>query len=153
LQEGANLMTRARASRLEDFFSRVGNKIISRILQYVTSDRVFSFIGPSGEAFEYALKRQELFIDDDGKPLDPKQRNEVFKYLRFSVLPGSSAPGTRARRAEMMTRLQAIGAASRKMVLQAADFADPDQMLKEAEEDFQRFPGPGWKRVKTENSE
>lgn len=149
LQEGANLMTRARASRMEDFFSRIGNKAIARILQFVTSDRVFSFLGPTGEALEYALNRQELFVTDDKKPLTPEERAQVFKYLRFSVLPGSSAPGTRARRAEMMTKLQAIGCASRKMVLQAADFQDPDSMLEEAEADFQKFPPPGFERVKT----
>jgi len=148
LQESANLMTRARASRLEDFFSRVGNKAIARILQFMTSDRVFSFLGPTGEAYEYAVKRQEMFLGDDGKPINEQDRRDVFKYLRFSVLPGSSAPGTRARRAEMMTKLNAIGAASRKMVLQAADFPDPDQMLKEAEEDFQKFPPPGFVRDK-----
>ncbi len=148
LQESANLMTRARASRLEDFFSRVGNKAIARILQFMTSDRVFSFIGPTGEAFEYAVTRQEMFLGDDKKPLSEADRRDVFRYMRFSVLPGSSAPGTRARRAEMMMKLQAIGAASRKMVLQAADFPDPDQMLKEAEDDFQKFPPPGFVRDK-----
>lgn len=148
LQESANLMTRARASRLEDFFTRVGNKALARILQFMTSDRVFSFLGPTGEAFEYAVKRGEMFMNDDGKPLSDAERREVFKYMRFSVLPGSSAPGTRARRAEMMTKLNAIGAASRKMVLQAADFPDPDQMLKEAEDDFKNFPPPGFVRDK-----
>jgi len=146
LQEGANLMTRARASRLEDLLSRVGQKLVARILQFVTADRVFSIMGPSGEAVEYALARSELFINDDKSPVTPDQRREFFKYLRFTVAPGSSAPGTRARRAEMMMRLNAIGAASRKMVLQAADFPDPDYMLKEAEEDFQKFPPAGFKR-------
>lgn len=148
LQESANLMTRARASRLEDFFTRVGNKAISRILQFMTSDKVFSFLGPTGEAFEYAVKRGEMFVSDDGKPLSDADRRDVFKYMRFSVLPGSSAPGTRVRRAEMMVKLNAIGAASRKMVLQAADYPDPEQMLKEAEEDFQKFPPPGFVRDK-----
>lgn len=149
LQESANLMTRARASRLEDFFSRIGNKAIARILQFVTSDRVFSFLGPTGEALAYALNRQELFIDDEKKPLSDDMRRQVFKYLRFSVLPGSSAPGTRQRRAELMTNLQKIGCASRKMVLQAADFQDADGMLAEAEADFQKFPPPGFIRDKS----
>lgn len=148
LQESANLMTRARASRLEDFFTRVGNKAIARILQFMTSDRVFSFLGPTGEAFEYAVKRGELLAHEDGKPLTDAERRDVFKYMRFSVLPGSSAPGTRMRRAEAMVKLQAIGAASRKMVLQAADYPDPDGMLKEAEEDFKSFPPAGFVRDK-----
>ena len=149
LQEAANLMTRARASRLEDFYMRVGSKLMARILQFWPSDRVFHLLGPTGEAVEYALQRAELFIDSETKlPVNPEVRRETFKHLRFAILPGSSAPGTRARRAEMAMRLNMGGMASRKMVLEAADYTDPEQMLKEAEEDFAKFPPPGFKRVK-----
>lgn len=150
LQEAANLMTRARASRLEDFYARAGSKLMARILQFWPSDRVFHLLGPTGEAVEYAINRKELFLNEDNLPVTPEQRKEMFKYLRFAVLPGSSAPGTKARRAEMMVRLHMLGAASRKMVLEAADFQDPERMLKEAEEDFAKFPPAGFQRVKGE---
>ena len=103
-------------------------------------------LGPTGESTEYALNRAELFLDDQHRPVSPETRREVFHALRFAVLPGSSAPGTRARRAEMMVKLHMLGAASRKMVLQSADFQNPDEMLKEAEEDFAKFPPAGFKR-------
>lgn len=148
LQEGAKLMNRARASRLEDFFARVGNKLIARVFQFMTSDRVLTMLGPTDEAIDYAFQRTELFLNDDGEPVTDKEREEVFKYMRFAVLPGSSAPGTRAKRAEAMLKLHMLGAASRKMVLQSADFQDPDQMLAEAEADFKVFPPPGFQRVK-----
>lgn len=148
LQEAAGLMTRARASRLEDFYTRVGSKILARILQFFDSDRVVHLLGPTGEALDYAMNRSELFMDlskaQMPRVLTNEERRDFFKNLRFAVLPGSSAPGTRARRAEMMMRLRTAGMASRKQVLQAADFQNPDEMLKEAEADFKVFPPPGW---------
>ncbi|MGL5936207.1 MAG: hypothetical protein ACRCZI_11375 [Cetobacterium sp.] len=132
LQEGANLMTRARASRLEDFFTRVGNKLVSRIFQFVTADRVFQIMGPTGDALEYAFQRNQLFLNDDGNPLTDKERKDVFRFLRFSVLPGSSAPGSRMHRAQLAMQLNALGLASGKYVLEAADFPDPDGMINEA---------------------
>ena len=145
LQEAANLMTRARASRLEDFYARVGAKLMSRILQFWPSDRVFHLLGPTGDAIDYSVKRSELFIDmESGMPVKPDVRKEALNFLRFAVLPGSSAPGTRARRAEMAMRLHMAGMASRKYVLESADFTNAEQMLKEAEKDFQQFPPKGW---------
>ncbi|MBP6789393.1 MAG: hypothetical protein KA170_17515, partial [Candidatus Promineofilum sp.] len=124
LQEGANLMTRARASRLEDLMARVGQKLIARVFQFVTSDRVFTMVGPTAEAVAYAMARAELFVDDAGQPMTPAAQREALRFMRFSVLPGSSAPGSRLARARMMAELVKLGAASRRDVLLAADFQD-----------------------------
>ena len=140
LQEGANLMTRARASRLEDLMNRVGQKLISRVFQFVTSDRVFTMVGPTAEAVAYAMARSELFINDKGQPMTQADQRYALRFMRFSVIPGSSAPGSRLARARMMAELVKLGAASRRDVLQAADFQDPDDMLKRAEEDAGKNP-------------
>ena len=140
LQEGANLMTRARASRLEDLMARVGQKLIARVFQFVTSDRVFTMVGPTAEAVAYAMARAELFVDDAGQPMTPAAQREALRFMRFSVLPGSSAPGSRLARARMMAELVKLGAASRRDVLLAADFQDPDEMLKRAQEDAGQNP-------------
>ena len=141
LQEGANLMTRARASRLEDLMARVGQKLIARVFQFVTSDRVFTMVGPTAEAVAYAMARAELFVDDAGQPMTPAAQREALRFMRFSVLPGSSAPGSRLARARMMAELVKLGAASRRDVLLAADFQDPDEMRKRAQEDAGQNPG------------
>jgi len=140
LQEGANLMTRARASRLEDLMNRVGQKLISRVFQFVTSDRVFTMVGPTAEAVAYAMARSELFINDKGQPMTQADQRDALRFMRFSVIPGSSAPGSRLARARMMAELVKLGAASRRDVLQAADFQDPDDMLKRASEDAAQNP-------------
>lgn len=148
LQESANLMTRARSSRLEDFYNRVGTKLVSRIFQFRTSDEVLALMGPTPEAINYAKNRTELFIDDEGKPMDQTARGQALSWLRFSVEPGSSAPGTRLRRGQQMMSLHSAGMASRKRVLESSDFLDADEMLLEAEEDFKKFPPPGWVQKK-----
>lgn len=148
LQESANLMTRARSSRLEDFYNRVGTKLVSRIFQFRTSDEIWSLMGPTPEAINYAKNRTELFIDDEGKPMNLEDRSTALAWLRFSVEPGSSAPGTRLRRGQQMMSLHAAGMASRKRVLESSDFLDADEMLREAEEDFKKFPPPGWVQKK-----
>jgi len=140
LQEGANLMTRARASRLEDLMNRVGQKLISRVFQFVTSDRVFTMVGPTAEAVAYAMARAEMFVDDKGNPMSQAAQKDALRFMRFSVIPGSSAPGSRLARARMMAELVKLGAASRRDVLQAADFQDPDDMLKRAQEDAGQNP-------------
>lgn len=149
LMESANLMTRARSSRLEDFYNRVGQKLVSRILQFIPSDRIASVLGPGPRAIDYAMNRADLFISDDGKtPITFDKRKEAFQWMRFSVLPGSSQPGSRGKRLQVMAGLRNQGCASRKMMLEAADFTDTDNMLQEAEADFQKFPPPGWVQKK-----
>ena len=70
----------------------------------------------------------------------PAAQREALRFMRFSVLPGSSAPGSRLARARMMAELVKLGAASRRDVLLAADFQDPDEMLKRAQEDAGQNP-------------
>ena len=120
--------------------ARVGQKLIARVFQFVTSDRVFTMVGPTAEAVAYAMARAELFVDDAGQPMTPAAQREALRFMRFSVLPGSSAPGSRLARARMMAELVKLGAASRRDVLLAADFQDPDEMLKRAQEDAGQNP-------------
>ena len=137
LVEGANIMTRARASRLEDFMTRVGQKIIARIIQFIPTDRILSFLGPKAETLKYGELRQEFFFNDKGIPMSIEERAEVFRYLRFAVLPGSSAPGTRQARAQQMMALHSLPRplVSGKDVLEAADFRNADEMIKRAKEE------------------
>jgi len=144
LQEGAHLGTRSRASRLEDFYCRVGTKLLARIFQFRTSDQVIHLAGPTLEAVEYAIARQDFFMGDNQESLIDAvsvegqfvKRREVFRSLAFRVAPGSSSASSRVRRAQLMLDLVKIGAASRKHLLQAADIPNPEEMLKEAKAEF-----------------
>lgn len=144
LQEGAHLGTRSRASRLEDFYCRVGQKLLARIFQFKTADQVIHLAGPTADSVEYAIARQDFFLNDEKQSLieavtveeQYQKRREVFRSLAFRVAPGSSSASSRVRRAQLMLDLVKIGAASRKHLLQAADIPEPDEMLKEAKAEY-----------------
>ena len=144
LVEGANLGTRSRASRMEDFFSRVGQKILARTWQFFPSDRVISLVGPAGPAMEYAVKRQEFFVNDAGEPLTVDERREALKWHRFIVQPGSSMAGTRLRRGQIMRDLVLIGAASREDMLAEGGFPNPGEMLDRAKKEFAEYQAAGF---------
>ena len=139
LQEGASLMNRSRASRLEDFYTRVGQKLIARVIQFWPSDRVISLVGPTAEAKDYVFKRSEFFMKDDGSPMTDAERREVFRYLRFVVHPGSSMPGSRAERGKLMMMLVGAHMASREDALQGMGFPEPAEMLARADEDAKKL--------------
>ena len=146
LQESANLMTRARASRLEDLYKRVGQKLIARILQFYTSDRVVGIAGPSEDAVAYAKARQEMFyeiIDDKVEPVSSERRRRALNDMRFTVSPGSSAPGTRTSRAKLMSELFVVGLASGEDVLAAGDFPEPAEMIKRAQAERAKLAAAG----------
>ena len=144
LVEGANLGTRSRASRLEDFFDRVGQKLLARIFQFMPSDKVISLVGPSGAAMEYVVKRAEFFLNDDGTPLSPDERREALKWHRFIIQPGSSMAGTRLRRGQLMKDLVLLGAGSREDMLAEAGFPNPKEMLDRAKREFLEFQAAGF---------
>jgi len=144
LQESANLMTRDRQSRLEDFMKRIGHKITTLILQHMDADRIFAVTGPVAEATPYLALRQTFFTDteDATKQISPERRKERIRFTKFNIVPGSSAPGAKQRRAELMFKMLKTGAASRQDVLEAADYT-PEMAKKQIEratEDFGKNP-------------
>ena len=146
LQESANLMTRARASRLEDFYKRVGQKLIARILQFYTSDRVVGIAGPTADSVAYAKARQEMFyeiINGKVEPIDPERRRRALNDMRFTVSPGSSAPGSRISRAKMMAELFMVGLVSGEDVLAAGDFPEPAEMIQRAQAERAKLTAAG----------
>jgi hypothetical protein len=60
LQQAGQVLIRARARRFEAFLERVGQKLISRIFQFMTQDRLMSQVGSSGEFKQYEFQRQKL---------------------------------------------------------------------------------------------
>lgn len=135
LQEGANLMTRARASRMEDLFARIGQKLVARVFQFYSSDRVAAIVGTQEIAEEYAKKRAEMFFQmKEGQAVQttPAERERALRDFRFTVSPGSSAPGSRRNRVADMLKLHAAGLASAEDVIAAGDFPEPKEMAERA---------------------
>ena len=133
LQESANLMTRARASRLEDFISRVGQKIVSRIIQFVDVETMKEFLGDNDETTQYGIQRGKYFMKD-GQPLTLDEKARAMRLLRFAIVPGSSAPGSKQARARAMLGLHLLPnpLVSGQDVLEAADFRNAKETISRA---------------------
>ena len=133
LQESANLMTRARASRLEDFISRVGQKIVSRIIQFVDVETMKEFLGDNAETTQYGIQRAKYFMKD-GQPLTLEEKARAMRLLRFAIVPGSSAPGSKQARAQAMLGLHLLPnpLVSGQDVLEAADFRNAKETISRA---------------------
>ncbi len=86
----------------------------------------------------------DVKFNDDGTAITDDARREALKWQRFIVHPGSSLPGTRLKRGQLMKDLVLLGAASRKLVLEAADFPNPQEMLDEAKKEMQEYAAAGW---------
>ena len=148
LQEGVSLPSRARAARFEDTMSRIGQKVIARTLQYVTSDEIINLLGESPETLAYAKLRADLFINDNGKEMTPFERRSIFRHLRFTVTPGSSSTEARQRRFQNAIVLHRLGALSLEEVMKLSDFMNPKEKmlaakLERATGTLPHFPLPG----------
>lgn len=144
LQQARQVLIRAVSRRLESVLERLGQKLISRIFQFYTSDRVLFQQGPSRDWIAYTFRRQELLEDDEGKPRSAEERQQMFKDFRFLVTPGSSLGTTRVQRMMAMLQLRsATGVApSVRRILQESDIGDPDEIMQEGLEELAKLPPP-----------
>lgn len=60
LQQAGQVLNRARARRFEAFLERLGQKLISRIFQFMTTDRLMTQVGGTGEFQQYTFERKKL---------------------------------------------------------------------------------------------
>jgi hypothetical protein len=123
---------------------RVGQKMISRIFQFYTSDRVLFQQGATREWMAYTYVRQQLLLDDDGNARPLEEQEKLFRDFKFLVTPGSSLAATRVQRTMAALQLRsATGVApSVRRILQEADMGDPDELMKEGLEEAKYLPEP-----------
>lgn len=144
LQMARQTLVRSVARRLESMLERVGQKVISRIFQYYTSDRVLFQLGPNRDWIAYTFERQRLLQDDAGKVRDAKEIAKMYRDFRFMVSPLSSLALTRVQRTMAALQLRAATgvAPSVRRILQEADFGDPDELMREGLEELKSLPPP-----------
>ena len=144
LQFSRQTLVRSVARRLETMLERIGQKLISRIFQFYTSDRVLFQLGASREWIAYTFERQRLLEDDDGKARSTDERQAMWRDFKFMIVPHSSLAMTRIQRVMAALQLRsATGVApSIKRILQEADMGDPDTLIEEGLEEASRLPPP-----------
>lgn len=144
LQSARQSLIRDVSRRLESALERVGQKLIARIFQFYTSDRILFQQGPSREWLAYTFKRQELVEDDEGRKIPLEKQQRMFRDFRFLVTPGSSLATTRVQRtlAALQLRTATGVAPSIRRILQEADLGDPDTLIQEGLEELSKLPQP-----------
>lgn len=126
LMTAAETLVRSAARRLEYTIQRMGQKLISRIIQFYTSDRILWLLGDSGEWTDYAFKRAELIRDD----ITDEERRRFFTNFRFKVTPLSSLPMNRMQRALLAQELFKMGVVDDQEVLAQAEYPNYEEVLK-----------------------
>ena len=134
--EGLQLMIetpiRTAARRLEDFYERLGKKIISRIFQYYESKRLLHLVGDTGKWTKFEFEREKILVDEKGDPRSSEDLRKAFKDFSFVIEPGSSLAITRVQRALMKYQLAQQGWVHPREVLLELNMENPDEILKEA---------------------
>jgi hypothetical protein len=142
LQVQSQTLVRMVSRRIESLLERVGEKLVSRVIQFYNSDRVLQMLGPSREWVAYAFERNKIYLDDKGNIRDPLEVEKMFHDFKFLVVPGSSLASTRVQRTMLAMNLRnnlGIPVPSIKTILREADLGDPDEMIQDGYEEAQKL--------------
>lgn len=136
--EGLQVMVqtplRTAARRVEELYTRIGQKLISRVIQYYTSDRIIQYIGADARWMQFEFKRRELIKKADGTARTQSDLRKYFHDFMFAIDPGSSLAATKIQRAMMAFNLVQLGTLHPREVLIELGYQNPDEKIKKAKE-------------------
>ena len=121
----ASAMIRLKARSLEALIQRIGQKMISRVIQFYTNDRVIHILGPGEEFVQYNFIRGAFT-----EALGPEALRDAHRTFRFRVVPGSSLSLTRIQKGLMAVQLYSMGCIDREAVLEAVEWPNRKEILK-----------------------
>jgi hypothetical protein len=121
LQMNAAAPIRLSARVLEALISRIGQKYISRVIQFYPDERMFHIADPGkdGGFKEYLWIRKHF-----RNALDSASLRDAHRDFRFHVAPGSSLSLTKIQRGLMAVQLYQLGCVDRQSVLEAVEWPD-----------------------------
>jgi hypothetical protein len=102
LQQAAQTTIRLKSRQIEAFLSRIGQKLIARIFQAYTADRVFHTVGADGKAEAYNFKRAEILKGHENPA-------RALRCYEFVVEPGSSLKMARWQKTLLASQLFQLG--------------------------------------------
>ena len=144
LQMARQVLIRAIARRLEAMLERLGQKLVSRIFQFYTADKILFQQGSSHQWIAYTFERQRLLSDDAGNMRSIEDRQTMWRDFKFMITPFSSLAMTRVQRT--MAALQLRSATgfvpSVKRIMAEADMGDADELIREGLEELKTLPPP-----------
>lgn len=142
LQLGVDTALRAAARRLESFYQRVGQKMISRVFQFYGSDRTLHLVGPSQEWKEFEFLRSQIIMGKNGKRRTEEDIQKAYKDFRFLIDPCSSLPITKQQRALWKMEMAKQGWLHPKRVFEEMEMYNAEELLNEAQKYYATMGGP-----------
>ena len=127
LQLMAQATIRLKARMMEGMLKRIGQKLIARIFQYWTSDRIVNLIGSDESFRQYEFIRSDLIRKHKGRIED------AFKDYQFMVVPGSSLAISKMQKVMMATQLFQMGIIDELELLQTMDYPNAEKVAKKAQ--------------------
>jgi hypothetical protein len=127
LQLAAQTVIRLKARQLEAFLQRIGQKLVSRIFQSYTTDRVIEIVGPEGKPETYTVKRAELIKGHS-------DIRRAHRHYQFIVEPGSSLAMARWQKMLLAAQLFQLGVIDDEELLEAADYPNRREILERVRE-------------------
>jgi hypothetical protein len=118
LQTAAQVVIRAKARQFEDLLQRIGQRLISRIFQYIEDNRIFNVTGDADIVLAYHAERERI----------RRFPRTYFDDYRFEVVPGSSLSTSRWQKGIMAAQLHGMQLIDRKAVLDAMEYPERDEI-------------------------
>jgi hypothetical protein len=126
LQVAGQTLVRLKSRQVESLISRVGQKMISRIFEYYTTNKIFSITRDSGVLQKFEFERHKILDIFVKNKVDSK---EAFKEFVFKVAPGSSLAMTKWQKGLIATQLYQLGIIDDKEVLDAIEWPNRDEVI------------------------
>jgi len=127
LQMAAQALVRLKARAIEGLIQRVGQKLIARIFQYYTSDRLIMKLGKQDELEQYQMVRSELFGNKGEVP-------DAFKDYVFHVVPGSGLAMSKVQKSIVATQLFQLGIIGELELLETMEYPNAPEVAQKARE-------------------
>lgn len=125
LQMAAQALVRLKARAIEGLIQRIGQKLISRIFQYYTTDRFIMQLGKKDELEQYKFVRSEL-VGDRTKVQD------AFKDYVFHVVPGSGLAMSKVQKSIVATQLFQLGIIDELQLLETMEYPNAEEIAMKA---------------------
>lgn len=132
LQMALETSIRTASRRLEEFYSRIGQKLISRVFQFYLSDRILHMVGPDAKWMQFEFRRLNILQDAKGNPRSEEDIRKAWNDYSFCIAPGSSLAITKTSRAAMKWQLVQAGMLHPREVFMELGILNPDEKLADA---------------------
>lgn len=127
LQAQSQALLRLQARHMEVFLERLGQKLLSRIIQFYPSEKIINILGPDPRLLSFEFHRDEVLSKIRG--LDPRT---AFQDFIFKIEPLSSLTMSKMQKLISMSNLYSMGLVPGSEVLKAAQIQDPEGTLEKA---------------------